>query len=241
VKRQGADGLEIFPRHVNQDDPGAHIKEVAQKAHDLGLLIASVIAGNDFARPLAAERAEEVKRMKSWITYAAEAGILRMNTFTGYHTSGDDPVIEAYRVIDCYRGMMPVAEEHNVLLCIENHSSVCLDADALLWLIRAVGSQNLRANPEPTSFVPEFAKRSDQARQQIYSETERFAQLMSNAHLKIAEFTEDGNHAHIDVRRLLDIFHSVGYNGHIVLEYDGSGDPAEPCAKGVALLRRLMG
>lgn len=164
VKRQGADGLEIFPRHVNQDDPGAHIKEVAQKAYDLGLLIASVIAGNDFARPLAAERAEKVKRMKNWIAYAAEAGIHRMNTFTGYHTSGNDPVIEAYRVIDCFREVMPVAEEHNVLLCIENHSSVCRDADALLWLIRAVESQNLRTSPNPTNFVLEFAQRSDRAR-----------------------------------------------------------------------------
>lgn len=241
VKRQSADGLEILSHHVNQDDPGAHIKEVAQKAHALGLLIASVIAGNNFARPLAAERAEEVKRMKHWIAYAAEADIHRMNTFTGYHTPGDDPVIEAYRIIDCYREVTPVAEKHNVLLCIENHSSVCRDADALLWLIRAVGSQTLRTNPDPTNFVSEFAKRSDRAREQIYSETERFAQLMSNAHLKIAEFTEDGDHAHVDVRRLLDIFHSVGYNGHIVLEYYGSGDPAEPCAKGVALLRRLLG
>ena len=177
----------------------------------------------------------------NWIAYAAEAGIHRMNTFTGYHTPGDNPVIEAYRVIDCYREVMPVAEEHNVLLCIENHSSVCRDADSLLWLIRAVGSQTLRTNPDPTNFVPEFAKCSDRAREQIYSETERFAQLMSNAHLKIAEFTEDGDHAHVDVRRLLDIFHSVSYNDHIVLEYYGSGDPVEPCAKGVALLHRLMG
>lgn len=241
VKRQGADGLEIFPQHVNQDDPGGHIKEASQKAQELGLSIASVIAGNDFARPLAAERAEQVERMKDWIAHSAEAGIHRMNTFTGYHTSGDDPMMDAYRVIDCYREVMPVAEDYHVLLCIENHSTVCRDADGLLWLIRAVGSENLRTNPDPTNFVPDFAVRSDRAREQIYSETERFAQLMSNAHLKIADFTEDGDHAYVDVKRLLDIFRSVGYDDHVVLEYYGTGDPAEPCAKGVALLRRLLG
>jgi hypothetical protein len=42
------------------------------------------------------------------------------------------------------------------------------------------------------------------------------------------------------VARILDIFRSVGYDGHVVLEYYGREDPAEPCAKGVALLRRLL-
>ena len=240
VKRQGAAGFEIFPQHVNQDDPGAHLKEVARKASRLGLSISSVIAGNDFARPLATERAEQVERMKHWIAATAGAGVHTMNTFTGYHTSGDAPVLEAYRVIDCYREVMPVAEEHNVLLCIENHSSVCPDADGLLWLIRAVGSRNLRTNPDPTNFVPEFAARGQRAREAVYSETAKVAPLMANAHLKIAEFTADGDHAHADVPRLLDIFRSAGYDGHIVLEYYAQGDPAEPCAKGVALLRRLL-
>ena len=240
VKRQEADGLEVFPRHINQDDVGGHLKQVAEKAGTLGLTIASVIAGNDFARPLAEERAEQVTRMKEWITHCADAGIHRMNTFTGYHTSGDDPQMDAYRVIDCYREVMPVAEDHGVLLCIENHSTVCQDADGLLWVIRAVGSKNLRTNPDPTNFVAEFAVRSERAREQIYSETEKFAALMSNAHLKVADYTEDGDHAHVDVARLLDIFRSMDYDDHIVLEYYHPGDPVEPCAKGVALLRRLL-
>ena len=142
VKRQGADGLEIFPRHVNRDDPGGHLKQAAGAAEKLGLSIATVIAGNDFARVLAAERAEQVQRMKEWIVQAAKAGIHRLNTFTGYHTPGEDPFVEAVRVIDSYREVMPVAEEHNVLLCIENHSTVCRDADSILAIIRAVGSDN---------------------------------------------------------------------------------------------------
>ncbi len=240
VKRQEADGLEIFPQHVNEDDPGGHLKQVVRKAGKLRLSIASVIAGNDFARPLATERAQQVERMKQWIVHTAEAGVHKMNTFTGYHTSGDDPAMEAYRVIDCYREVMPVAEEHKVLLCIENHSSVCRDADSILHLIRAVGSPNLRTNPDPTNFVPDFQSRGDRAREQVYSETEKFAQLMSNAHLKFGDFTESGDFAYVDVKRLLEIFQSVGYDDHLVLEFYGTDDPAEPTAKAVAALRRLL-
>lgn len=240
VKRQGADGLEIFPAHVDGDDPGGHLKQAAAAAEELGLSIATVIAGNDFARPLASERAEQVQRMKEWIVQAANAGIHRLNTFTGYHTPGEDPFVEAVRVIDSYREVMPLAEEHNVLLCIENHSTVCPDADSILAIMRAVGSDNLRTNPDPTNFAPEFHLRSERAREKIYAETERFAQLMSNAHIKIAEFTDTGDHAHADVNRLLETFRSAGYDGHVVLEYYGQDDPAEPVAKGVALLRRLL-
>jgi sugar phosphate isomerase/epimerase len=240
VKRQGADGLEIFPQHVNQNDPGGHLKEVAARAKMLGLSISAVIAGNEFGRPAAKDRAAQVERMKQWIVYTAEAGVSCMNTFTGSHAPGQDPFMETWRVIDSYREVMPVAEQNKVLLCIENHSSICPDADGLLWIIKAVGSPNLRTNPDPTNFVPDFAVRSEGARERVYTETEKFAQLMSNAHLKIAEFTPAGDHAHVNVPRLLDIFRKAGYDGHLVLEYYGQGDPAEPCAKGVALLRRLL-
>jgi len=240
VKKQGADGFEIFPQHVDQSKPGEQLKEVARKAARLGLFISSVIAGNDFARPVATERAEQVERMKKWIAWTAEAGVRAMNTFTGYHTSGQDPVVEAYRVIDSYREVMPIAEQHGMTFCLENHSSVCSDADGLLWLIRTVGSKNLRTNPDPTNFVPEFPSRGQRAREAVYTETAKIAPLMANAHLKIAEFAPDGSHAHADVPRLLEIFRKAGYDSHVVLEYYAQGDPAEPCAKGVALLRRLL-
>jgi len=240
VKRQGAEGFEIFPQHVDQKDPGAHLKEVAAKAKKLRLSISSVIAGNDFARPLARERGEQVERMKAWIAYTAAAGVDRMNTFTGYHTPGQDPFMEASRVIDAYREVMPAAEEHKVLLCIENHSSVCPDADGLVTIIRAVGSPNLHTNPDPTNFVPDFSVRGERAREQLYRETEKIAPLMANAHLKIAEFTPEGDHAHVNVKRLLDIFSKAGYDGPVVLEYYAQSDPAEPCAKGIALLKKLF-
>ncbi|MHC4248001.1 MAG: sugar phosphate isomerase/epimerase family protein, partial [Planctomycetota bacterium] len=144
VKRQGADGFEIFPAYVDAARPAEHLKEVMAKAKTLGLDVSTLIAGNDFARAKAAERAEQVDEMKAWIEAAAAAGIPRMNVFTGYHQPGQDPTMETMRVIDSYREVMPLAEEKGITLCIENHSSVHPDADGLLAIIRAVGSDRLR-------------------------------------------------------------------------------------------------
>lgn len=241
VKRQGADGLEIFPAHVSADDPAGHLKQVAAKAKDLGLDISATIAGNDFARAKAAERAQQVEAVMKWIAATADAGIERVNCFTGYHAAGQDPMMETARVIDAYREVMPLAERRGVLMCIENHSSVCPDADGMLQIIRAVGSDNLRTNPDPTNFVPDFPVRSERAREAIYTETAKIAPLAANAHLKVADFTDDGEHAYADVKRLLDILREAGYDGHVVLEvYGPADDPADACTKGIALLRKYI-
>ena len=241
VKRLGADGLEVFPNYVRADDPGGHIQEIARKARKLGLDISAVIAGNDFARPAASQRAEQVERMKQWIGCTADAGVPRMNVFTGYHVSGQDPFMEAFRVIDAYREVAPVAEARQVLLCIENHSSVNPDADGILRIIQAVGSPNLRTNPDPTNFVPDYPRRPERALDAIYTETEKFSTLMANAHLKVHEFKADGEHAYVSVKRILDIWKKAGYDGHIVLEVAGEPERApEICAKGIALVRKYI-
>lgn len=240
AKRQGADGFEIFPSYVDAARRPEHLKEVMAKAKSLGLEVSSLIAGNDFARPRAQERAEQVGGMKRWIEAAAAAGIPRMNVFTGYHQPGQDPTMETMRVIDSYREVMPLAEELGITLCIENHSSVHPDADGILAIIRAVGSDRLRTNPDPTNFVPGFTQRDDGAREAVYLETEKVAPLMANAHIKVNTFDAEGNAEFVDVARVLSIFRAAGYDEHVVLEYYGSGDPRESMRQGVAQLKRLF-
>lgn len=240
VRDLGAGGFEIFPRYVDEDRPAEHLKEVMAKAGPLGLEVASLIAGNDFARPAAAERAEQVEGMKRWIEAAAAAGIPRLNVFTGYHLPGQDPTMECMRVIDSYREVAPLAEEKGMLLCIENHSSVHPDADGILAIIRAIGSPCMRTNPDPTNFCRGFTELDDRAREVIYTEAEKVASLTANAHLKVNEFDEEGNAKFVDVERLLKIFKAAGYDGHVVLEFYGKENPRESMAKGVAQLKRVF-
>jgi len=240
VKRLGADGLEIFGPHLDPADAGGHLEKVVDKARSLGLDISSLIAANDFALPAAADRAEQVEHMKAWIGHAAAVGIGRLNTFTGHHTAGQDPFMEAWRVIDAYREVMPLAEQHDLLLCIENHSGVCRDADGLLWLIRQVGSDNLKTNPDVTNFVPEFPRRGERAMEAVYTETQKLMPLAANVHLKVGDFTAEGEHAYVDVPRLIAIFRDAGYDGHIVLEAYGDNDHIQSCVRGLAMMRKCL-
>jgi len=240
VKRQGAEGFEIYPSYIDQDDRAGHLTKVVEKARSLGLSTPSLIAGNDFARPTAAERAREVENMIRWVDAASAAGITIMNVFTGHHAQGQDPIMDAMRVIDGFREVAPVAEKRGVLLCVENHSSVHPDADGIMAIIRGIGSPCMRTNPDPTNFCPGFTQRDERGREVIYRETEKIAPLTANAHLKINTFDADGNAEFVDVPRILGIFKGAGYDGNVILEYFGEGDPSESVAKGVAQLKRLF-
>jgi sugar phosphate isomerase/epimerase len=241
VKRLGADGFEVFPDYLDPKAPGKHLKAIARQAKRLGLGISAVIAKNDFACPTAQRRLDEIENVKRWIGYTADAGLAVINSFTGWHTPGEDPFLEAARVVDAYREVMPLAEKRGVVLAIENHSSVNPDADGILAILRAVGSPNLRTNPDPTNFIADYPERPQTSVDALYAMTERFAAPMANAHLKVFKYKPDGEHAYVDVKRIVGIFRKARFKGHVVLEVERDPEQApEICAKGLALLRKYL-
>ncbi|MBD3243026.1 MAG: TIM barrel protein [Chitinivibrionales bacterium] len=240
VKRLGADGLELFPEHLDEDDPGGSAQRVADKAEALGLRISSIIARNDFARPTARERSEHVAAVKEWIRRAASAGIRRLNTFTGHHTEGEDPALEYYRVLDSYREVMPLAEENNVLLCVENLASVCRGADELMQLIEAVGSDYLRTNPDLLNFAWEFARRGEPAPEHVYTDIATVLPRASNLHLNTGVFTAEGETAYLDMQRIAGMLRDACFDEHIVLETPADVDPVRACAGALEMIRKYL-
>lgn len=244
--RLGADGVEIANWHLAgglgapNENKAADLKRIVDHVDKCGLGVSALIAGNDFALPSIADRAAQVAATIGWIRMAADVGIERVNVFTGYHVDGQDPEMERTRVVDCFLEVAGEAEKLGITLCLENHSSVHPDADGLLAIIRQVGGSSLRTNPDPTNFVAGFDQLDDGGRERIYTETAKIAPLAANAHLKINTFTPAGQAEFVDVARIIDIYREAGYDGFIVLEYWGNGEPEEPNAKGAALLKKLL-
>ncbi|MBN1347326.1 MAG: sugar phosphate isomerase/epimerase [Phycisphaerae bacterium] len=244
--RLGAQGVEVANWHLAGGPGGPNaekasaLKRIVEHVAKSGLEVSALIAGNDFAVPSIADRAEQVAATMGWIRMAADVGIDHVNVFTGYHVDGQDPELERARVVDCYLQVIPEAEKGGVTLCLENHSTVHPDADGLLAIIRQVGSEHLKTNPDPTNFVAGFDRLDDGARERIYVDTAKIAPMAANSHLKINTFTPDGQVEFVDVARIIDIYRQVGYDGFIVLEYWGDGEPEGPNAQGVELLKRLL-
>ncbi len=237
AKRAGADGIEVYPEWLDPADPMGHAQTVADEAEQQGLSVATFITRNDFACRTAAERAEQVERMKRWIVAAAASGVRHLNTFTGNHNDGENPTVEYYRVIDSYREVAPCAEENAVNLCLENMASVCPDADGLLSILRAVDNPNLRTNPDPLNFRHAAAGNPEH----VFAETRKLMPWASSFHLHVGQFTAEGEHAGIDTARLVALLREFCYAGHIVLEYGGGSDPSTAVRRGVEMMRKYLG
>ncbi len=72
------------------------------------------------------------------------------------------------------------------------------------------------------------------------SRTEKIAPRMANAHIKVNTYDSQGQADNVDVERLVSIFKDVGYDGHIVLEYFGQGDPRDSMTSGLKLLDEIL-
>ncbi|MCD6301994.1 MAG: sugar phosphate isomerase/epimerase [Anaerolineae bacterium] len=236
----GADGYEVHFGYLDRDRLGQQYLWVTELAHERGLGISTIIAGNDFAKADPSERAREIARFLDYLAVARLADVWRLNVFTGYHQDGQDPAVERARVVDAYRRVMPVAEELGVVCCLENHSSVVSDIDGLLQLLNDVGSPNLVPNPDPTNVVRGFFRRdpTDDERRQVLDAAARYLPGAGNLHIKIDTFT-DGRPDKVPMDEIVAVAKASHYDGWIVLEYCGQGDPRPVHAEAVPYLRAL--
>jgi len=240
TKAVGADGYEVHFGYLDRQRLGQQYIWVTELAQEQGLGVSTLIAGNDFAKADVGERAHEIARFLDCIAAARLSGVQRLNVFTGYHQEGQDPAVERARVVEAYRRVMPVAEELGVVCCLENHSSVVADIDGLLELLYDVASPNLVPNPDPTNVVRGYFQRepSQADVRDVLDAAARFMPGAGNLHIKIDTLT-DGVPDKVPMAEIVELAKDSHYDGWIVLEYCGQGDPRPIHAEAVPYLRSL--
>lgn len=125
---------------------------------DLGLQI-SLVGSHGFNRgPVNPAHHEEVIRsLRDGIDLAVQVGCRKVITFTGMREPGIDDPTAARNCIECWKKVLPYAEQKGVVLCLEHlnsrdnshpmkgHPGYFGDhVDACVDLIRQIGSPNFR-------------------------------------------------------------------------------------------------
>lgn len=235
----GADGFEIFLEHLDSSDLDGAVQRAADHSERLGLTISTLITRNDFSRPTARERADEVESMKAWIRRAASAGIRRLNVFTG-NPSDEDPSMDFHRIVDSYSEVVSLAEENCILLCLENVLPVCRSAEEMLAVIDAVGSDHLRTNPDLYNLGYPGVKKTGVLDAHAYKQLALLAPRASNVHVRIETFTDTGDLSYVDMARVMGILRDACYDDHLVMETGPISGVKETCVQGLAAIRRHL-
>ena len=252
--RVGFKAVELLHSHFKETSH-AYLDEILAVAHSEGLEISAVSPSNDFAQPDETERARHVADVRSWIQIASDMRVKNVRVFTGYDKEGVSYEDERRWVVECFRECVPLAEECEVFLAIENHSSVMRTADELIELTKEIGSAALKINPDPTNFSETLwtgllpNKPGKIGRKEINAENALIVQSNQavlphavHAHLKVGVLSKAGKLMRADYKGILQSFTDAGYDGAVSLELigDGTADPSPILAKCLTQLREIL-
>src|SRR5512133_964495 len=128
ARRYGYDGIEprINAGHahgIEPNIPGNVRKQIQQKALDAVVALCCIATSLHFANP--ADRADQLEQASLIIHLAGDLGSPRLRVFGGKIPAGISREDAITQVADSLASLATLAEERNVVLCLETHDDWC--------------------------------------------------------------------------------------------------------------------
>ena len=129
-------------------------------------------------------------------------------------------------MIESFKKLAPIAEEHGVVMGLENHWGLGLTPEGVNRIIKAVDSPWLRATLDTGNFLED-----------PYGRLEKMVHNVVFVQAKTyfgggVWYTLD-----LDYKRIAKILRKANYHGYISLEFEGKEDPRTAVPKSLKLLR----
>jgi sugar phosphate isomerase/epimerase len=217
--RTGFDAVDItgyyFPNYpaVPSDDYIMHIKK---KAFLLGLDISGTGVRNDFTNPDPEKRKEDIRLVKNWIEVAAKLGAPVVRIFAGKMLPDSIPWHVAARwMVKDIAECVAYGKKFGVMVAIQNHNDFIKTAADALQILKMVDSEWFGLILDTGSFQTDDP----------YADIALAAPYAVNWQVK-EKIIIKGDTVKIDLRKLMGIIRSSGYQGYIPIETLGAGVPA---------------
>ncbi len=193
-----------------------YLNDLKSRAADQGVtnVLIMIDREGDLSAKDAKDRARAVENHKRWVDAAAMLGCHAIRVNTGNNYSPDDvgAAAEACTALAEYGGRNRIHGSG------ENHGGPSSNPDALLALIKAVGSANFGTLPDFGNFPknPDGTYAID-----VYEAIARMMPHAQGVSAKSYDFGPEGRETTLDYARILKIVTDAGYHGHIGIEYEG--------------------
>lgn len=231
----GFDGIDLG--YYWGENRQAEFQQARKIADDCGIQIANYICGNNFGNALAEGRGEkEIANVKQAIEEAACFGCPALRIFAG----GNNLAWEEYspRIADAIAACLPHAEQHRVVLALEDHGGLCRDSAQMLYYLQKINSPFLKANIDignfwlPGNELPEDGVRATAP----YAAMVHVKDYLIVNNTFVAVPTGEGL---IDFATCFRTLSRAGYTGWLSLEYECKiGDPRQGITTSLVNIRR---
>lgn len=243
ASRLGVYGVDILHRQMESEDP-EYIKSLKKHALIHGVHLNCLSTHQRFVNPDRDERQQSIDDTKRFIRLAHDLGIpcIRISTgrwgTTGSFSElmdlrGEEPPIEGYTeedafewCVDALEQIVPVAEEHGVMLGLENHWGLTRTAEGLLKLMHAIDSPWLQVLMDTGNFLED-----------PYEQIEMLAPY--TVFVQAKTYYGGGRYYTLDLDypRIAQILKNVDYKGYISIEFEGHAENAEAVEESIRMLR----
>jgi sugar phosphate isomerase/epimerase len=133
-------------------------------------------------------------------------------------------------IVECIQECLPLAEQHGVVLALENHGGVTTVAKDLIAIVKAVNSDWLGVNLDTGNFTTADP----------YADIAEAAPYAVTTHFKTQIHPSGKDKQPLDLKKTVDILRSAGYRGYVTLEYEAAEDPKTAVPKAIGALRRTI-
>jgi sugar phosphate isomerase/epimerase len=222
------------------------LKEIKKYADEAGVTIHCLSTYNDFAFVTDEQwRRENIAYIKDWLRIAADMQVPNIRMLTGYYIEGQDPARLEQLTLEGIGQCAPVAEQCGVNMSVENHNSIFFTAEAMLELMRQVGSDRLTACPDPSNWGGKaFFEGDGEAKAKVLENLRAIAHKATNSHMKIKGIDEAGKIIGFgdDLDTVIEIYRDAGYDGPIHFEAVGKAedDLLAPLGEAARLVREAI-
>lgn len=245
VTSLGVPGIDFHTRLI---PPETTAHELRRAVADAGLMLTGISFSNNFNVDDVDERAQQVERVQDWIRLAADAGAPVSRIFGGHlrDRSNERERDEGLKLIlDSLARVTRAAEEHGVVLALENHGGLPCTAEEQIGVIESIGSPNLRATIDVGNFM--------QCGEEGHEATRLVAGYAAYVHFKDFRKVEDASSpwgwsiepctvgdGDVDHAACLRVLREAGYEGSVAIEYEGTEDELTGVPRSVAYTRRVL-
>jgi sugar phosphate isomerase/epimerase len=242
----GVEGIDILHRQMNGTD-AKYINELKRRAYNNGIAFTCLSIHQGFVTPDKKEWQKNIDNTKEWIELSAKMGVpcMRLNSGRWGTTAsfdelmknrGIEPILPGYTeddgfkwCIEAIQQCIPTAEQHGVVLALENHWGLCSTPEGMLRIKKAIDSPWLGLLMDTGNFL-----------ENPYSKLEKIAPQAVFVQAKTYYGGGEWYTLDLDYDRIISILNNVNYHGYLSLEYEGKEDAAIAVPKSIAMLRKAM-
>lgn len=223
----GVDGLDLTVYWFPKENIDQFYNSLRRKAFVSAVEIPAIAIRSDLCQKRAADQDQQTAWLNHWVDAADRLGAGHIRIFGG-NVPKDSTEDEAAKwVIEILKRSADYAGKKGVILGLENHGGITLEAKRIIEIVEAVDHPFVGINLDTGNF-----------RTNPYEQIQMCIPYAVNSQYKV-NIRDDGGREKSDWDRITKMFADAGYKGYISLEYEAEEDAFTAVPRHLKTMREL--